>query len=66
MANIISGFGGDSSYGVYDFIGEPVVGHETTYFSKSGDEVYLTINMTPLFDSNDVITRTQGTAFDIT
>ncbi len=46
-------------------IGEPIVGHETTYFSKSGDEVYLTINMTPLFDSNDVITGTQGTAFDI-
>jgi diguanylate cyclase (GGDEF)-like protein/PAS domain S-box-containing protein len=46
-------------------IGEPVVGHETTYFSKNGEEVYLTINMIPLYD-NDVITGTQGTAFDIT
>jgi diguanylate cyclase (GGDEF)-like protein/PAS domain S-box-containing protein len=47
-------------------IGEPIVGHETTYFSKNGDEVYLTINMTPLYDNNDDIIGTQGTAFDIT
>ncbi len=46
-------------------IGEPIVGHETTYFSKGGDEVYLTLSMTPLYD-NEVITGTQGTAFDIT
>ena len=47
-------------------IGEPVVGHETTCFSKDGKEVYLTINMIPLRDNNDDIVGTQGTAFDIT
>ena len=47
-------------------IGEPIVGHETTYFSKNGKEVYLTINMIPLYDSSNVIIGTQGTAFDIT
>lgn len=47
-------------------IGEPIVGHETTYFAKNGDEVYLTINMIPLYDSKKNIIGTQGTAFDIT
>ncbi|MBI4683088.1 MAG: sensor domain-containing diguanylate cyclase [Nitrospirae bacterium] len=47
-------------------IGESIIGHETTYFSKSGDEINLAINMIPLYDSAGVIVGTQGTAFDIT
>jgi len=47
-------------------IGESIIGHETTYFSKKGDEVYLAINMIPLHDSSGSIVGTQGTAFDIT
>lgn len=47
-------------------IGESIIGHETTYFSKSGDEVDLEINMIPLHDSDGAVTGTQGTAFDIT
>jgi diguanylate cyclase (GGDEF)-like protein/PAS domain S-box-containing protein len=47
-------------------IGESIIGHETTYYSKVGDEVYLAINMIPLFNDSGVITGTQGTAFDIT
>ncbi len=47
-------------------IGEQIIGHETTYYSKKGDEVYLAINMIPLYDSSGAIAGTQGTAFDIT
>lgn len=47
-------------------IGESIIGHETTYFSKSGDEVDLEINLIPLHDSDGAVTGTQGTAFDIT
>ncbi|MBI5664482.1 MAG: GGDEF domain-containing protein [Nitrospirae bacterium] len=47
-------------------IGEAIIGHETTFFSKSGDEVDLVINMIPLYDSDGAVTGTQGTAFDIT
>ncbi len=47
-------------------IGEPVIGHETTYYAKDGTEIFLTINMTPLYDSSQAIIGTQGTAFDIT
>ncbi|MEW6601986.1 MAG: diguanylate cyclase [Nitrospirota bacterium] len=47
-------------------IGESVIGHETTCFSKSGDEVDLAINMIPLYDSEGSVIGTQGTAFDIT
>jgi len=47
-------------------IGESIIGHETTYFSKSGDEVYLEINMIPLYDNSGAIVGTQGTAFDVT
>lgn len=46
-------------------IGESIIGHETTYFSKNGKEVYLVINMIPLHDSSGAIVGTQGTAFDI-
>lgn len=47
-------------------IGESIIGHETTYFSKSGEEIDLVINMIPLLDSEGAVTGTQGTAFDIT
>jgi len=47
-------------------IGESIIGHETTYFSKKGDEVYLEINLIPLYDSSGSIVGTQGTAFDVT
>lgn len=47
-------------------IGESVIGHETTCFSKNGDEIYLAINLIPLHDKAGVIVGTQGTAFDIT
>ncbi len=47
-------------------IGESIIGHETTYFSKNGDEINLAINMIPLYDDAGAIVGTQGTAFDIT
>ncbi len=47
-------------------IGESIIGHETTFFSKNGDEVCLTINLIPLHDESGVVTGTQGTAFDVT
>lgn len=47
-------------------IGEAIIGHETTFFSKNGDEVSLTINMIPLYGNAGAVTGTQGTAFDIT
>ncbi len=47
-------------------IGESIIGHETTFFSKDGDEVNLVINMIPLHNDDGEIIGTQGTAFDIT
>ncbi len=47
-------------------IGESIIGHETSYFSKDGNEIHLVINMTPLYDSSDSVIGTQGTAHDIT
>jgi diguanylate cyclase (GGDEF)-like protein/PAS domain S-box-containing protein len=47
-------------------IGESIIGRETTFYSKSGDETTLVINMIPLKDSTGTVTGTQGTAFDIT
>lgn len=47
-------------------IGESIIGHETTFYSRKGDEIYLEINMIPLYDSNGSIVGTQGTAFDVT
>ena len=47
-------------------IGESIIGHETTCFSKSGDEICLAINMIPLYNPKGLISGTQGTAFDIT
>ena len=47
-------------------IGESIIGHETTYYAKDGNERYLEINMIPLHDSKGAIVGTQGTAFDIT
>lgn len=47
-------------------IGESVIGHETTFFSKKGPEVHLVINMIPLYDGKGIIIGTQGVAYDIT
>ncbi|MBI5742178.1 MAG: GGDEF domain-containing protein [Nitrospirae bacterium] len=47
-------------------IGEQVIGHETAFFSKKGDEVYLAINLIPLYSGDREIVGTQGTAFDVT
>ncbi len=47
-------------------IGESVTGHETTYFARDGEEVYLTVNMIPIYNSSGDIAGTQGTAFDMT
>lgn len=47
-------------------IGESVIGHETIFSSKGGDEIYLTLNMIPLHDDTDTVVGIQGTAFDIT
>jgi len=47
-------------------IGESVIGHETTFFSKKGQEAHLVINMIPLYDSKGIIIGTQGVAYDIT
>ena len=47
-------------------IGESVIGHETTFFSKGGDKIHLAINMIPLYNDTDKIVGIQGTAFDIT
>jgi len=46
-------------------IGESVIGHETTLFSKNGDEVHLTINMIPLYSGKRIV-GIQGTAHDVT
>lgn len=46
-------------------IGESVIGHETALFSKNGEEVYLLINMIPLYNGKGII-GTQGTAHDVT
>ncbi|UCD35368.1 MAG: diguanylate cyclase [Nitrospiraceae bacterium] len=47
-------------------IGEPVIGHETTFYAKDGSEVFLAINMIPLCDESGKVSGTQGTAFDVT
>ena len=47
-------------------IGESVIGNETSFVSKSGDEIHLAINMIPLHDDKDKVVGIQGTAFDIT
>ena len=47
-------------------IGESIIGHETTFFSKGGDEIHLAINMIPLHDESGTVVGIQGTAFDIT
>jgi diguanylate cyclase (GGDEF)-like protein/PAS domain S-box-containing protein len=47
-------------------IGESIIGHETTCFSKNGEEVHLAINMVPVYDNMGDIVGTQGTAYDIT
>jgi PAS domain S-box-containing protein/putative nucleotidyltransferase with HDIG domain len=45
---------------------EPLTGHETLHTSKSGKEIYLTLNAVPIIDSNNQVIGIQGTAFDIT
>lgn len=47
-------------------VGEPVIGLETAFFSKDGEDVHLSINMIPLLDGKGDVIGTQGTAFDIT
>ncbi len=47
-------------------IGESIIGHETIFFSKNGEEVHVEINMISLYDGSGTIVGTQGTAFDIT
>ena len=46
-------------------IGESIIGHETVFYAKNGEEISLAINMIPLYDSDGHVTGTQGTAFDI-
>jgi len=47
-------------------IGESVIGHEATFFSKDGEEIHLAINMIPLYDDANAVVGVQGMAFDIT
>jgi len=46
-------------------IGESVIGHETAFLSKEGEEVFLSINMIPLYSGRRII-GTQGMAHDVT
>jgi PAS domain S-box-containing protein len=46
--------------------GGSVKGYETTHISKSGDTIHLVFNAIPLFDENENIRGTQGTAFNLT
>ncbi|RJQ48684.1 MAG: diguanylate cyclase [Nitrospiraceae bacterium] len=46
-------------------IGEPVIGHETTFFSKQGDEILLVINMVPIIEDTGTVIGTQGIAYDM-
>jgi diguanylate cyclase (GGDEF)-like protein/PAS domain S-box-containing protein len=61
---------GAAEYYINEFrnclIGEPVIGREITFFSKNGNEIYLVINMVPLYDDKNIIIGTQGVAYDIT
>lgn len=43
-----------------------ISGYETTQITKSGETIHLVFNAVPLFDSNNEIIGTQGTAHDIT
>jgi diguanylate cyclase (GGDEF)-like protein/PAS domain S-box-containing protein len=47
-------------------IGESITGHETTLFSKNGEEINIVINMIPLHGDKGDIIGTQGIAFDVT
>lgn len=47
-------------------IGEQVIGHETVFHSKQGDEIHVVINTIPISDSSGTIIGTQGIAHDIT
>jgi PAS domain S-box-containing protein len=46
--------------------GGSVIGYETSYISKSGDEIRLIFNAMPLLDADGNIIGTQGTAYDVT
>ncbi|MEA3225511.1 MAG: PAS domain S-box protein, partial [Planctomycetota bacterium] len=46
--------------------GEPLVGYETTYITKSGEERYLLFDVVPRYDISGRVIGTQGTAFDFT
>jgi PAS domain S-box-containing protein len=47
-------------------MGGSVKGYETTHIAKSGEEIHLVFNAKPVFDENEIIIGTQGTAYDIT
>lgn len=47
-------------------IGESIIGHESAFFSKSGDEVHVVMNLIPLCDGAGRVAGSQGTAFDVT
>ncbi|MFH1717083.1 MAG: PAS domain S-box protein, partial [Planctomycetota bacterium] len=46
--------------------GQSVVGYETTYITRSGEERHLLFNEVPRHDASGEVIGTQGTAFDIT
>ncbi|MBC8412685.1 MAG: GGDEF domain-containing protein [Nitrospira sp.] len=46
-------------------IGESVSGQEITILSKQGAEIFLILNMIPLYDAEGLISGTQGAAVDI-
>ncbi|MBI5055230.1 MAG: diguanylate cyclase [Nitrospirae bacterium] len=47
-------------------IGESVIGHEISFYSKKGSEINLVINLVPLHDDKGSVIGTQGVAYDIT
>jgi PAS domain S-box-containing protein len=46
--------------------GGSIKGYETSHISKSGQTIHLVFNAIPVFDENEMIIGTQGTAIDIT
>lgn len=46
-------------------IGEQIIGHESVFCSKTGDEACCVMNLIPLYDGAGRVAGTQGTAFDV-